>query len=157
MAGDADSAVVLESVNGPEAVLQDLNVFAQVQAEVDAGVPFMGYVDVMVAEGNGNDTIDSDTSPLSGMSDDFHASPLRRPVVDAQMAGVAMPMTPGLPPLTPDLIPVAPPSDFFKLIVSLTLDGFILGCFLCPCVCIQRYSLNCASQNISYRLCSMCP
>jgi hypothetical protein len=52
MAGDADSGVVLEASNGPEAVLQDLNLFAQVQAEVDAGVPFMGYVEVMVAEGN---------------------------------------------------------------------------------------------------------
>ena len=116
MAGDADPGVVLEAVNGPEAVLQDLNLFAQVRAEVDAGVPVMGYVDVMAAEGNGNDTIDPDSSPLSGLSDDCNASPLRRRVVDAQMAGMAMPMTPGLPPLTPDLIPVAPPSDSINLI-----------------------------------------
>jgi hypothetical protein len=78
------------------------------------------------------------------MSDDCHAPSPRRPVADAQMAGMGMPMTPGLPPLTPDLIPVPPPSDLFKLIVSLILDGFILGCFLCPFVCIQRYSVNCA-------------
>ena len=98
-----------------------------IKSGVNGGRP--GYVEAMVAEGNGNDTIDSDTSPLSGVSDDCHASLLRRPVVDAQMAGVAMPMTPGLPPLTPDLIPVAPPSDF--------------GMSLCPYVCIQRYSVNC--------------
>ena len=129
MAGDADTGVVLEAVNGPEAVLQDLNLFAQVRAEVDAGVPFMGYVDVMAAEGNGNDTIDPDSSPLSGLSDDCNASPLRRPVVDAQMAGMAMPMTPGLPPLTPDLIPVAPPSDSINLISCFNSGWFHFGMF----------------------------
>ena len=145
MAADADPGVVLEAVNGPEAVLQDLNLFAQVRAEVDAGFPFMGYVDVMAAEGNGNDTIVPDTSPLSGLSDDCNASPLRRPVVDAQMAGMAMPMTPGLPPLTPDLIPVAPPSDSIKLISFFNSGWFHFGMFLCPCVCIQRYSVNCVN------------
>jgi hypothetical protein len=129
MAADADPGVVLEAVNGPEAVLQDLNLFAQVRAEVDAGFPFMGSVDVMAAEGNGNDTIVPDTSPLSGLSDDCNASPLRRPVVDAQMAGMAMPMTPGLPPLTPDLIPVAPPSDSIKLISFFNSGWFHFGMF----------------------------
>ena len=131
MAGDADPGVVLEAVNGPEAVLQDLNLFAQVRAEVDAGVPVMGYVDVMAAEGNGNDTIDPDSSPLSGLSDDCNASPLRRPVVDAQMAGMAMPMTPGLPPLTPDLIPVAPPSDSINLISCFNSGWFLFLGWLC--------------------------
>lgn len=33
-------------------------------------------------------------------------------------SGIAMPMTPGLPPLTPDLIPVPPPDDLNKVLLS---------------------------------------
>ena len=69
-----------------------------------------------------------DSSSSESGADHIPASGVADPVVDAPMVatdtvpsnagssccGVSMPMTPGLPPLTPEWVPVPSPDDFTK-------------------------------------------
>ena len=93
--------------------------------------PFSQNVVVKALEDE-NESRVQESSPESSSSDpvadDIPPSGVADPVVDAPMVatdtvpsnagssctGVSMPMTPGLPPLTPEWVPVPPPDDLIK-------------------------------------------
>ena len=130
MAGDAHADLVQEAADGNEITsLDDVNASADAHDEVEAEAPVLENADVEREGEEKAEEEEEEDSSISSLSepsggDDLGACAVD-PVADSEMVGngngrtnaasscgrIGIPMTPGLSPLTPELVTVPPPAD----------------------------------------------